>query len=84
MTMKRFMVYLDDGDNVYKLAIPAKDEKAAREYVQGNGEVIAVKEVEAKDLISAERVAQALENANFGKYEIDFITRALQEINICE
>ena len=67
MTMKRFMVYLDDGDNVYKLAIPAKDEKAAREYVQGNGEVIAVKEVEAKDLISAERVAQALENANFGK-----------------
>ena len=82
--MKRFMVYLDDGDNVYKLAIPAKDEKTAREYVHGNGEVIAVKEVEAKDLISAERVAQALENANFGKYEIDFITRALQEINICE
>ena len=84
MTMKRFMVYLDDGDNVYKLAIPAKDEKAAREYVQGNGEVVAVKELESRDLISAERVAQALENANFGKYEIDFITRALQEINICE
>ena len=82
--MKRFMVYLDDGDNVYKLAIPAKDEKAAREYVQGNGEVVAVKELESRDLISAERVAQALENANFGKYEIDFITRALQEINICE
>ena len=78
------MVYLDDGDNVYKLAIPAKDEKAAREYVQGNGEVVAVKELESRDLISAERVAQALENANFGKYEIDFITRALQEINICE
>ena len=84
MTMKRFMVYLDDGDNVYKLAIPAKDEKTACEYVQGNGEVIAVKEVEAKDLVSAERVAQALKNADFGKYEIDFITRALQEINICE
>lgn len=82
--MKRFMVYLDDGDNVYKLAIPAKDEKAAREYVQGNGEVVAVKELESRDLISAERVAQALESANFGKYEIDFITRALQEINICE
>ena len=82
--MKRFMVYLDDGTDVYKLAIPAKDEKSAREYVQGNGEVIAVKEVIDKDLIAADKVAQALENANFGKYEIDFITRALQEINICE
>ena len=84
MKMKRFMVYLDDGENVYKLAIPAKDEKSAREYVQGNGEVIAVKEVATKDLISAEKVGQALKNADFGKYEIDFITRALQEINICE
>lgn len=84
MTMKRFMVYLDDGKDVYKLAIPAKDEKAAREYVKGNGEVIAVKEVETKDLISADKVTQALKNADFGEYEIDFITRALREINICE
>ena len=84
MTMKKYMVYLDDGKNVYKLAIPAKDEKTAREYVKGNGEVIAVKEVTTKDLISAEKVAQALKNADFGEYEIDFITRALQEVNICE
>ena len=82
--MKKFMVYIDDGNNVYKLAIPAKDEKAAREHVQGNGEVIAVKDVTTKYLISADKVAQALKNADFGKYEIDFITRALQEINICE
>ena len=45
MKMKKYMIYLDDGRDCYKLAIPAKDEKAAREYVQGNGEVIAVKEV---------------------------------------
>lgn len=84
MIMKKFMVYLEDRDDVYKLAIPAKDEKSAREYTQGNGEVIAVKEVTSEYAISAEKVAQALENANIGKYEIDFITRALQEINICE
>lgn len=78
------MVYLDDGKDVYKLAIPAKDEKTAREYVQGNGEVIAVKEVTNDYPISVDKVAQALKNANFGQIEIDYITRALSEINICE
>ena len=82
--MKKFMVYLDDGKDVYKLAIPAKDEKTAREYVQGNGEVIAVKEVTNDYPISVDKVAQALKNANFGQIEIDYITRALSEINICE
>lgn len=83
MKMKKYMVYLDDNTDCYKLAIPAKDEKTAREYVQGNGEVIAVKEVTNDYPISADKVAQALQNAGFGKYEMDFITRALQEINIC-
>lgn len=84
MKMKKYMVYLDDGKDCYKLAIPAKDEKAAREYVQGNGEVIAVKEVTNDYSISVDKVAQALQNAGFGKYEMDYITRALQEINIAE
>lgn len=84
MKMKKYMAYLDDGKDCYKLAIPAKDEKAAREYVQGNGEVIAVKEVTNDYSISTDKVAQALKNAGFNKYEMDYITRALQEINICE
>lgn len=84
MKMKKFLVYLDDGKDVFKCAIPAKDEKAAREYVQGNGEVIAVKEVTNDYSISVDKVAQALKNANFGQIEIDYITRALSEINICE
>lgn len=84
MTMKKYMVYLDDGKSVFKLAIPAKDEKAAREYVKGNSEVIAVKDVTNDFLISAEKVGEALTKANFGEYEIDFITRALQQINICD
>lgn len=84
MKMKKYMVYLDDGKDVYKVAIPAKDEKAAREYAQGNGEVIAVKDVTDSYPISAERVAQTLKDACCGRYETDFITRALQEIGICE
>ncbi len=84
MKIKKYMVYLDDGKDCYKLAIPAKDEKAAHEYVQDNGEVIAVKEVTNDYSISADKVAQALQNAGFSKYEMDFITRSLREINICE
>jgi len=84
MTMKKYMVYLDDGKNAYKVAIPAKDEKVAREYVQGNGEVIAVKDVTQNYPISADKVADALKNASFGQIEIDLITRALQQIDICE
>lgn len=82
--MKKFMVYLDDGDIVYKVAIPAKDEKAAREYVQGNGEVIAVKDITVDYPISAEKVSQALKRASFGETEINLITKALQQINICD
>lgn len=82
--MKKFMVYLDDGDHVYKVAIPAKDEKAAREYVQGNGEVIAVKDITVDYPISAEKVSQALKKASFGETEINLITIALQQINICD
>lgn len=42
--MKKYMVYLDDGKDCFKVAVPAVNEKAARKYVEGNGEVIAVRE----------------------------------------
>lgn len=83
MKMKKFIVYLDDGD-AYKCAIPAQSEEAAREYAYGNGEVIAVKDVTEKYVISAEKVRDALRDADFDRLEMDFITRALQQIGICE
>ena len=84
MTMKKYMVYLDDGKGCYKVAVPAESEEKAREYVQGNGEVIAVKDVTNNFPLSVDKVAQVLQNAGFGKFEIDFIVRAFQEINICD
>lgn len=84
MTMKKFMVYLDDGKDCFKCAIPAKDEKSARKYVEGNGEVIAVKDITNDYPISAEKVGEALLKAGFGKIEMDLITRALQQISICD
>lgn len=82
--MKKFMVYLDDGKDCYKLAIPAKNEKEAREYVAGNGEVIAVKDVTEEFYISRDKVSDALKLSHFGDFEIDFCVRALIEMNICE
>lgn len=78
------MVYLDDGKDCFKAAIPATNEKAARKYVEGNGEVIAVKDITEDFPISLDKVAQALKNAQFGQIEIDLITRCLSFNDIAE
>ena len=68
---------MDDGRNCFKVAVPATSEKAARKYVEGNGEVVTVKDVTKDFPISLDKVAQALKNAQFGQTEIDLITRCL-------
>lgn len=78
--MKKYMVYLDDGKDCFK----ATNEKAARKYVEGNGEVIAVKDITEDFPISLDKVAQTLKNAQFGQIEIDLITRCLSFNDIAE
>lgn len=75
---------MDDGRDCFKCAIPAVNEKAARKYVEGNGEVIAVKDVTADFPISASKVADALLQAGFGIEETNFITRCLQVNDIAD
>ena len=82
--MKKYMVYMDYGHNCFKIAVPAKDEKTARKYVEGNGEVIAVKDATNDFPISLDKVADALKNARFGQIEIDLITRCLSFNDIAE
>ena len=82
--MKKFMVYMEDREDVFKVAVPAESEKKAREYVDGNGEVIAIKDVTTDYPISNDKVARALEAAGFGKIEMDLITRALYQIGIAD
>lgn len=84
MKLKKFMVYLDDGRDAFRCAIPAASEKKAREYVQGNGEVVAVKDVTAEYPIDANKVAVALAAASFGQTEIDLIVRTLTSTEIAE
>lgn len=85
MTLKKYFVYLDDGtEDVLKVAVPAKSEEDAREYVNGNGEVIAIRDITDRYPISADLVAKALINAGFGQTEVDLITRTLQKTDIAE
>lgn len=81
---EKFIVYLDDGTNVYKVAIAAVSEDAAKAWCAGNGEVIAVRNVTKDYPISLDKVRKALTDASFGEYEMDFICRALAEFEIAE
>ena len=79
---QKFFVYLDNGHDVFKLAIPAKTESDARQFCAGNGEIVAIKNVTEEFPIDIVKVRRALENAQFGEFEMDFICRALENINI--
>lgn len=77
--MKQFevyTVYVDDGDDCYKVTVPAENETAAMQYLDGNGEVIAVKKAPVQD-INLEHLEDTLKKAGWGRMAIDIIIRAL-------
>lgn len=84
MQLRKFMVYMDDGEHCFKCAIPAENEEKAREYVKGNGEIIAVKDVTADYPIYLDCVADALKMRGFGQIEMDLILRTLNTCGITE
>lgn len=84
-TMKIFNVYLEDlvTETLSKSVIPAFTEKEAIEYVNGNGDLIAVKE--AEDIpISSAKLLDTLERDGWGKKERLIIIRALSQIDIIQ
>ncbi len=70
-------VYCDDGVDVFKILVPAENKKAAENYVQGNGEVIAIKDSPLQD-IDCDCLADTLRRNGWGQAEISLITRALR------
>lgn len=84
MRMRKYMVYMESGEDVFKLAIPAENEKKAREYVYGNGEVISIKDVTEEYPIDGAKVADTLLDAGFGQKEVDFIVRTLYTTRIAD
>ena len=81
--MRRFMVYIDDGESVMKIAVPAYDEEDAREYVQGNGEVIAVKLVTTPCPMDGMDVS-LFTSQGYSEHEADFFIRALSRIGMLD
>ena len=80
--MRKYMVYLEDRDNVYRLAIPAQDQQDAIEWSRGNGDLVAVKDVTGDYSIRSEEVADALMKYGFSRTEVDFLVRALDRIGM--
>ena len=78
--MKQFTVYtvyMDDNDDCYKVTVPAENAADAIQYLDGHGEVIAVKEAPLQN-IDLECLAETLTRACWGQMEIDVITRTLE------
>lgn len=71
-----YNVYLDDGKSVFRVTVPAASKKEAADYVQGNGDVVAIKPADLQG-IDLDALADTLKRAQWGQMEIDIITRAL-------
>ena len=74
-------LYMDDGHSTFKVTVPAFSKKDAKEYVQGNGDVVAVKPSELQD-IDLNCLADTLKRSGWGQKEVDIITRALAQIGL--
>ena len=79
--MNVYDLYMDDGHNTFKVTVPAFSKKDAKEYVQGNGEVVAIKPSELQD-IDLNCLADTLKRSGWGQKEVDIITRALAQIGL--
>ena len=79
--MNVYDMYMDDGHNTFKVTVPAFSKKDAKEYVQGNGEVVAIKPSELQD-IDLNCLADTLKRSGWGQKEVDIITRALAQIGL--
>lgn len=71
-----YNVYLDDNGDCLRITVPAESRKAAEDYCNGNGEVIATKMSDLQD-INLDYLADTLRRCAWGQQVIDVITRTL-------
>ena len=81
--MRKYMVYIDDGDTCFKTAIPVYSEKDARDYVAGNGEIIMVKDVTDK-YSNLDIDIRVFTSQGYTEHEADFFIRALRRIGMID
>lgn len=77
--MEIYQVYMEGGNDCYKITVPAESKAAAIKYVEGNGEVVAVKKETGRP-IDLLKLSVDLKNSGWGQTEIDIVTRALFQV----
>ena len=71
-----YNVYLDDGKSAFRVTVPAASKKEAADYVQGNGEIVAINPAPVQG-IDLHRLAYDLKSCQWSQTEVDIITRTL-------
>lgn len=74
--MTVYSVYLDDGEDAFRVVVPATSKKEAAAYVAGNGEIVAINPAPLQN-IDLDCLANTLKRSGWGQMEIDIITRTL-------
>ena len=79
-----YNVYIDDGTSTFKVIVPAETKKKALEYVEGNGEVVGIRE--DKDIvIDTDRLVRDLDSNGWGQEECNLLTRIIFLVGLdCE
>ena len=85
--IRKYMVYVETRNDVFKIAIPAESKKDAVKFAEGNGEVVAVKDITDEVKIPICVVVDALESYTLCKLDqtrIDLIMRTLLDCGLCD
>lgn len=81
--MKKWTVYsiiTEDAIHAYKMIVPAPDKKSAAKYVEGNGDIVSIKETDLD--INIDYLANSLLKTGWGQAEIDIITRTIMQVGL--
>ena len=83
--LRKYMVYLEEDDYQYGVAVPAAHKEEAIRYCKGNGKVVSVNDITEGFEIDLNEIINALNEASsLSKIEVDYITRTLRETGIAE
>lgn len=79
--IKCYRIIIDGDTNTITEFVPATSEKDAREWIEGNGEIIQCKEYELPiDTDYLRDVLVGRQNGHFGDAEADIIVRTLRRV----
>lgn len=82
--MKHYKVYMEHNMSAYIAIITANNEKEAREVCDGNGEIVAIKDITDDYPIYIPCLEETLKSAGYGFTEIEIIKNTLtQNIKTC-